>query len=289
MRRVSILLASVLALTLVVPGLASAVPRQQFEHYVALGDSYTAGPFIPWQRLDPLGCARSTNNYPSMLARELGTRSFTDESCSGADTTHLTQRQQVPLGVNAPQFDALRPDTDLVTLGIGGNDHGVFGDIVGVCPALRGSDPTGTPCQDHFTVDGEDTLKAAIADTGERVTEVLAGIHERSPQATVLVIGYPRIAPPSGTCPAVLPFADGDYAWLDDIEQTLNAALAKAVADDGAATFVDLYPPSLGHDACAGGDAWIQGQHTNPFAAASYHPNRAGMAGVAAEVAATLG
>ncbi|TKG66986.1 SGNH/GDSL hydrolase family protein [Prauserella endophytica] len=285
-RRLAILLASVLALVLAGSGAATA--KQQIKRYVALGDSYTSGPLIPLQRLDPIGCARSTNNYPSMVARQLGVKRFTDVSCGGADTTHMTQPQEVTLGVNAPQFDALRPETDLVTLGIGGNDHGVFGNVVGVCPTLRASDPAGAPCQEHFTVDGVDTLKAAIADTGERVSEVLAGIHERSPRATVLVIGYPRIAPPSGTCPDVLPFADGDYVWLNDIEETLNAALAKAVAEDGRSTFVDMYPASLGHDACAGADAWIQGKDTDVLAAASYHPRRSGMAGVAKEIIGAL-
>ncbi|MGH3926352.1 MAG: SGNH/GDSL hydrolase family protein, partial [Pseudonocardiaceae bacterium] len=37
-------------------------------HYVALGDSFAAGPFILPQRTDPLGCARSTRNYPALVA-----------------------------------------------------------------------------------------------------------------------------------------------------------------------------------------------------------------------------
>src|SRR5439155_6529937 len=39
--------------------------------YVALGDSYTAGPLIPIQE-QPYGCLRSTNNYPKVAARDLG-------------------------------------------------------------------------------------------------------------------------------------------------------------------------------------------------------------------------
>ncbi|WP_197320283.1 SGNH/GDSL hydrolase family protein [Saccharomonospora sp. NB11] len=249
-------------------------------HYVALGDSYTSGPLIPLQRLDPLGCLRSTQNYPSVVAARLDNTSLTDVSCAGADTTDMTEPQKIVLGHNAPQFDALRPDTDLVTLGIGGNDHGVFGSIIDTCPGLRASDPTGNPCQQHFTVDGVDTLETAIAQTRQNVETVLHGIRERSPEATILLIGYPRIAPPTGTCPDVLPFADGDYVWLNHIEETLNAALATAAANHGSTTFIDTYPASLGHDACAE-HAWIQGQHLNPIGAAHYHPNRWGMEGVA--------
>ncbi|MFE0027662.1 SGNH/GDSL hydrolase family protein [Amycolatopsis sp. NPDC059021] len=262
----------------------SAAPREAgVHHYVALGDSYTSGPLIPAQRWDPLGCGRSTNNYPSFVARALHPDRFTDVSCGGAKTTHMVTPQAVQFGgVNPPQFSALRASTDLVTLGIGGNDSDVFGTLVGTCPGLRATDPHGNPCQRRYTSGGTDTMKAAVARTGQDVVTVLKGIHQRSPHAKVLVVGYPRIAPPKGYCPAVLPFADGDYGWLDSVEQALNAALAKAVAADGKAVYVDTYGPSLGHDACArGGAAWINGQYTQLFAALSYHPFRSGMLGVA--------
>ncbi|MQA08896.1 MAG: SGNH/GDSL hydrolase family protein [Pseudonocardiaceae bacterium] len=252
-----------------------------FRHYVALGDSYTSGPLIPWQRLDPLGCFRSTNNYPSLLADRLGVRSTTDVSCGGADTTHMASPQDVPLGPNPPQFDALRANTDLVTLGIGGNDFGVFGNIVGTCPALRETDPTGAPCREHFTESGQDQLLAVMPWITDRVRGVLAGIERRSPNATVLVIGYPRIAPETGYCPDILPFADGDYAWANEIERALNAAIEEATTGFDA-RFVDTYPASEGHDACApDGAAWINGQHIKPLAAANYHPYKTGMIGVA--------
>jgi len=256
---------------------SASVPRLD---YVALGDSYTAGPLIPLPRFDPFGCFRSTSNYPAQLAARLKVRSYVDVSCSGADTGDMTAPQSISLGSNPPQLDALRESTDLVTLGIGGNDYGVFGSIIGTCPGLRESDPTGNPCQRHFTVDGVDTLKAAIARTQDNITKVLAEIHARAPHAKVLAIGYPRIAPPSGTCPDILPFADGDYAWLNSVEEALNDAVAGAVADDGDASYVDTFTPSRGHDACAA-EPWINGKDTKLYAAASYHPFFAGMAGVA--------
>jgi lysophospholipase L1-like esterase len=268
---------------------AAAAATPSYSRYVALGDSYTSGPFIPFMRLNPIGCARSTNNYPSLLAATLHVRSFTDVSCGGADTTDMTSPQSVPLfGTNPPQFNALRADTDLVTLGIGGNDDGVFGNVVGTCPGLRDSDPHGAPCKAHFTVNGQDALLAAIADTQTKVTAVVRGIHQRSPQAKVLVIGYPRIAPPTGTCPDVLPFADGDYGYLDSIERALNTAVSNA-AGAASATYVDTYGPSLGHDACAGSNAWIQGQSLNLLAAAPYHPRKAAMVGETAIIAGVLG
>ncbi|WP_326837735.1 SGNH/GDSL hydrolase family protein [Amycolatopsis rhabdoformis] len=281
-RLVFVAVAAVTALT-TVSGAANATARlDSYRHYVALGDSYTAGPLIPTQRLDPLGCARSSSDYPSILAAALRVGSYTDISCSGADTSNMTGAQSVPLGVNAPQFSALRLDTDLVTLGIGGNDSSVFATLVGVCPALRANDPSGNPCERHFSVGGTDSIKAALKNTQKSIETVLAGIHARSPQAKVLAIGYPRIAPASGYCPSVLPFADGDYAWLSSVEEALNTAIENAVEADGNASYVDTFTPSTGHDACApDGAAWINGQDTLLFTAAAYHPLPEGMAGLA--------
>lgn len=286
MRIARLLTAVVSAATLLTTTAAAASADARFHHYVALGDSYTSGPFIPTQRLDPLGCGRSTANYPSVLADKLDVAKFTDVSCAGADTTNMTRPQGVPFnGTNPPQLGALRVDTDLVTLGIGGNDYGVFGSLTSTCPGLRASDPTGSPCEEHFG----DAITKAIDNTGPRVEAVLAAIHERSPKARVLVIGYPRIAPDRGYCPDVLPFADGDYAWLNGVEEKLNQTLSDAADADGDAEYVDTFGPSRGHDACArGGSAWINGKDQNVFEAAAYHPLKAGMAGVAAVVLSRL-
>ncbi|WP_033290584.1 SGNH/GDSL hydrolase family protein [Amycolatopsis jejuensis] len=287
MRIVRIVLA-VVALLLSTAVAAEAAERH-YRHYVALGDSYTSGPLIPLPRLDPLGCFRSTSNYPSMLAAGLSVERFTDVSCGGADTGDMTQQQNVLLGVNPPQFSALRPDTDLVTLGIGGNDSGLFGTLINTCPGLRASDPAGNPCQRHFTVDGVDTIKALLPKTQASIGKVLAGIHARAPQAEVLAIGYPRIAPATGYCDD-LPFAQGDYAWLSSVEEALNAAIRNAVNTDGRSVFVDTYGPSAGHDACqAPGVAWINGKDLKVLAAAPYHPVWAGMAGVTQVIRQQLG
>jgi hypothetical protein len=41
---------------------ATAHARKPPQSYVALGDSYTAGPVIPFQQKDPAGCLRSDHN-----------------------------------------------------------------------------------------------------------------------------------------------------------------------------------------------------------------------------------
>ena len=88
--------------------------------YVALGDSYTAGPDIPTQDGTPAGCDRSSSNYPSLVAQSLGfpAAQVRDMSCSGATIADLTSSQSTSDGVNPDQLSALSPSTTLVTLGI---------------------------------------------------------------------------------------------------------------------------------------------------------------------------
>src|SRR5690242_3722986 len=93
-------------------------------NYVALGDSYAAGPLIPAQNGSPAGCLRSDHNYPHLVAAADRAASFTDVSCQGATTGNMTQPQGVGLGTNPPQLNALSAGTTLVTLQIGGNDIG---------------------------------------------------------------------------------------------------------------------------------------------------------------------
>src|SRR5689334_10507712 len=71
--------------------------------YVALGDSYTAGPLIPNQSLNPLGCLRSDHNYPHLVQPSLTTASFSDVSCSGATTDDMFNAQSTEIGTNPPE------------------------------------------------------------------------------------------------------------------------------------------------------------------------------------------
>jgi lysophospholipase L1-like esterase len=250
--------------------------------YVALGDSFTAGPLIPNQLADPLGCLRSDRDYPHLVAAALAPTSFRDVSCSGADTGDMTAPQNVTPGPNPPQLDALSPSTTLVTLGIGGNDIG-FSEIVEPCATLV---PWETPCRDRYTAGGVDELSRRIAATAPRVAGVLAEIGSRAPGARVLVVGYPAILPHTGSgCWPTLPFGWGDVAYLRAKHQELNAMLA-AQASAAGATYVDTYTPSAGRDACASPlRRWVE-PLVPATAAAPVHPNARGMRGMAAAVLA---
>lgn len=280
--RIGALLSAATLLVLVAPGTAGA--RQTPHSYVSLGDSYTAGPVIPVQQTDPLGCLRSDHNYPHLVAAALGVSVFRDPSCSGAVTGDMTQPQGVSPGPNPPQFDKLDADTQLVTLGIGGNDIG-FSEILKNCFSPT---PTGHPCQDHYVVNGHDELAARIQETAPKVAAVLDGIHKLSPRARVFVVAYLAILPETGSgCWPQLPIAPDDVPYLRGIEKQLNGMLADEAKTNGA-SYVDAYTASIGHDACQlPTTRWVEPiVPTTP--AAPVHPNLFGMQGYAAAVLAAV-
>ena len=281
-------------LVTVAPGAASAATRSGLLrassafNYSSLGDSYTAGPLIPNLTGSPAGCARSTHNYPSLVAAAIGAASFRDVSCQGADTTSMKHSESVPLGTNPPEDNALSSSTTLVTLQIGGNDINFINIIIN-CTTLSLTDPFGAPCKKHYTSGGTDKLKAAINATAPKVAADLQGIHADAPNARVLLVGYPVILPNSGNgCWPVVPIASGDVPYLRGVEQELNAMLATEAAANNA-TFVDTYTASIGHDVCKGtGVKWVEGLiPTSP--AAPFHPNALGEKSMAQQVLAALG
>jgi len=281
------LLAALAASVLFTTVLAGAAAAGTGPSYVALGDSYTAGPLIPSLTGSPAGCARSTHDFPHLVAAAIGATSFKDVSCQGADTSSMAHSEGVPLGTNPPQLNALSPSATVVTVQIGGNDIG-FIDIVINCTVLSFTDPFGSPCKDHYTSGGTDKLRAAVDKTAPKIAAVLKAIHQRAPNARVFLAGYPDILPDTGTgCWPRVPVAHGDVPYLRGVERYLNKMLATQAAANGA-TYVDTYTASIGHDFCQKtGVKWIEGiVPTSP--AAPVHPNALGEKGMATQVEAAI-
>jgi lysophospholipase L1-like esterase len=275
------------AFAVITPGQAHANPGSASGEYVALGDSYTSGPVIPLQTAQPAGCLRSDHNYPSLVHAVLRSPVFRDVSCSSATTKDMTSPQAVTGGSNPPQLNALTQRTALVTLGIGGNDIG-FGNIIQTCALRSPSQPLGAACRDYYHRNGRDEIGDRIQATAPKVAAVLEEISNRSPDARVLVVGYPTILPDSGPgCFPVVPFSPGDVAYLRGVEHQLNAMLAD-VARSERANYVDTYHSSIGHDMCQlPGTKWVEGLvPTSPAAPA--HPNALGMRNSARDVLHTL-
>lgn len=290
--------------------------------YVALGDSYAAGYGIGTSTGKPVtGCAQSTQDYPHQVAAKLKLK-LTDVSCSGAVTANIDQGTQDTGGGIAPRQDlALTKSTKLVTVTIGGNDLG-FSSIAAYCLAgspggpVAGSVTAGNPqanCKAHYDANGVDTLAAAVRNTVvPRVARVLADIAKRAPHAAVYFVDYPAISTtkagsPNRTTypdscylapvPGVnsFPFTGVDTEYLQQVQAYLNSELKKQVARSGD-HFVESYPQSLTHSACAGTpDPWMNGITLGATGSGvgaepgSLHPNREGADHLATETLAAIG
>jgi hypothetical protein len=248
--------------------------------YVSLGDSYVSGPLIvPPAFGAPLDCLQSARNYPHLTAATLGL-ALKDVSCSGADTSDFTTAQYSD---QPPQFNALSSSTQVISVGIGGNDNNLFLGTLETCGAEDLVFPFGTPCKATY---GKKLSEEITAD-GPVVGAALHQARVLSPSAKVFVVGYPDILPQSGNCYPRVPLTTGDVAYLNGMEKELNAMLSTEAAANGA-TYVDTYTPSIGHDACkAEGTRWIEPVLPESDAI-SVHPNELGMAADAIDLEAAM-
>jgi lysophospholipase L1-like esterase len=237
--------------------------------YVALGDSYSAASgVLPPDPSSPF-CARSTANYPHVIAARTGAR-LTDVTCGGAETKDFKQSQYP--GV-APQLDALRKGTQLVTMTIGGNDNNTFiGAIVKCGVAGLSTLGQGSPCRDRY---GNQFRHDIRHSTYPALVKTLKAVHRHAPKARVAILGYPWILPRTTGCFDKMPVAKGDVPYLRRVEATLNNAVRRAAAATSS-RYVDFSVVSEGHDACQPtGVRWIEPvlQGTNPVVV---HPNALG-------------
>lgn len=237
---------------------AAGVP--EFDRYVALGDSYTSAPYVGNTDLAQ-GCLRSAANYPRLFAAQHEIGELVDVSCAGATTRDLGAGQhpfhgevQVP-----PQFAALTRDTDLVTVGIGGNDQDLFGQVAAAC--TRGAPSGRMSCAQAAATD--------VRPIGDNVEAALREVRRLAPDAAVVLVGYPRILE-GRRCPSRLPVAPDGVAALTGLSQRLDAQLRRAARAAGV-DYLDVYAASEGHGVCSA-QPWVNGAHSAPGRAAALHP-----------------
>lgn len=273
---------------------------EPIEEYVSLGDSWSADVVIadtngpPDSTHAPIDCAQSKVNYPKLLARELGIPVHRDATCGSAKTDDFYAPQDgLPLGgTNPAQFDRLTPTTDLVTMGIGGNDAGIAGaalDCFRVLPDHEAAppvpDPTGEVpsggCKEKYAPEGgEDRLARRIAETEPKIVAAVEEVRRRSPGARILVVDY-LAAVPEHACYPMVPISEEDMQYLFETFTALNAMVRRA-AEKAGAEFVDTYSATLGHHVCTGPTvryAEVYGPSVNgPAVGVPAHPNSAGAA-----------
>ena len=261
----------------------SAATGRDLVDYVALGDSYSAASgVLPPDPGAPPQCARSTANYPNVIADAIGAE-LTDVTCGAAQTRDFfrSQHEGVP-----PQLRALRGEEDLVTMTIGGNDGGVFINSILRCgqEGLR-TLGQGSPCKDRYGSTFTDQIRQ---DTYPALVRALRAVRAAAPDARVAILGYPWILPPTEGCFDRMPVARGDVPYLRRVQAVLNDAVRRAAAATRV-TYVDLNRVSAGHDACQPiGVRWIEpvAQGTNPVVV---HPNALGETRMAQRTMTVLG
>ncbi len=251
--------------------------RPTYHHYVAMGDSYTAAPFVPLTDV-AYGCFRSSNNYPKLVAAALRVDDLQDRSCSGATTADLPGRQRTVRGMSVPpQFDALSRATDLVTVGIGANNYHLYARLATVCRRTQKICPL---------YDERATLGRIVDKVGPALVDTLEQIKKLSPNARVLLVGYPKLLPQRGDCLRLPRMRPRDRATFRNINLRLRHQMRDAATETGV-EFVDFYRASIGHDVCSR-HPWIQGRTGNGRQGAALHPLPAGQAALAKLVEAIL-
>jgi hypothetical protein len=224
-------------------------------------------------RFVPQDCGQSWRNYPHLVSVLIKADRFRDVSCGAANIDDFYEPQEATLGsMTRPQFDALGPNVDVVTVGIGGNDVGFAGDAVD-CMRFQPSGYGYPNCRKEFVHDGVDELSVAIDDMRKELGRALDDIHRLAPNAKVFVVSYPTALPDNRQpCWPYMPLRPADMTYLVRKYKEMNRALQSA-ARDHRATYVDIYTPSIGHDACKPpGLAWINGAVLAPPSFPA-HPN----------------
>lgn len=253
--------------------------------YVALGSSYaangsTAGDFL---------CGRAHDNYAHLVADHFGLV-LTDATCSGATINNIVDTPQVHYtGARiAPQIDAVRPDTDLVTVTIGGNDVRYVStlflrscavdrtpfDSLAAPPALRAA-IEGALCSG--TVDHE-AIQTALDGLTDELTGMVDAIEQRAPHARIVLVDYLTVLPESGQPCVGVPLGREDQKYIVSIARELQLATKHAAQRSGT-ELVELSKFSRSHDACSD-EPWVKGWDVSGTVsgnAGPYHPNSAGV------------
>lgn len=281
-RTVATLLALAAAAAATIPAATPSVAAEAPLRYVALGDSYSAASgVLPPDPTAPPQCLRSTRNFAHVIAAATDA-ALTDVTCGAAETKDYFTSQSP--GV-APQLDAVRRDTQLITMTIGGNDNGVFIDSIVSCGVAGASTlGQGSPCKDKYGSSFTDDIRTK---TYPALVKALEAVRAKAPDARVAILGYPWILPRQVGCFDKMPVATGDVPYLRGIQTTLNDAVRRAAGATGV-TYVNLNGVSDGHDACQPiGVRWVEPvlQGTNPV---TVHPNALGESRMAAQARRVL-
>jgi lysophospholipase L1-like esterase len=245
LRRPAAIAVASFAALLLVPAAAHA--QSEPVDYVALGDSFSSGAGAG--RYTDLLCQRSSRAHPVLLAEELDA-DLAFAACGGATTADVL----------AEQVDALDQDTDLVTIGVGGNDIGWTDAVIACIAPLV-----------NCTPQIEEAERKATEELPAQLDEVYGAITERAPDAEVYVTGYPRLFAARNTCDALGQISIAEQRRMNEGADLLSSVIEEAAEDHGF-TYVDVRDAFADHGICAR-TPWLHGL---TILEVPYHPNAAG-------------
>ncbi len=224
-------------------------------HYVALGDSYTAGLGSGDYIAASGSCDRSADAYPALWAGANQPASFVSVACAGATTG----------SVLSSQIQALSPATTLVSITIGGNDVG-FSSVLETC-VLRS---TSTCVSAITTAEAEVTSRLPGG-----LDRVLGAIGLTAPAARVVVLGYPHLYDLARSA-GCIGLSSTDRTDLNHAADLLDAQIEAAAVRHGD-VYAGVQSAFGAHEICDSA-GWL---HAVDFfdIADSYHPTAAGQAG----------
>lgn len=267
--------------------------------YVAMGDSYSSGEgagkrgqsggfsYLPGTDTGTNRCHRSVAAYAPVVTAAMGadpSQALDFRACSGAVIADV--RGPNARNGEAPQVDGLGSETVFASLTIGGNDVG-FAPILTACY----TNPIGRASCDRS--------QAARAATGiRRLREAgpgsLRGVYRDitqrlTPQARVVVVGYPDFVPNTGGCLSSAALGADEKYWISQRIHEVDALIAQRAAWSGV-DYVDVNGPYFGkrspHRVC-GPQEFVNGV-IGIDATESFHPNRDGQQAMATEVLTTF-
>ncbi|MGA5064264.1 SGNH/GDSL hydrolase family protein [Streptomyces exfoliatus] len=239
------------ALGLTTTGHAVAAPAAEV-HYVALGDSYSAGGGSSATYLND--CNQSVNSYPYLYNQFTAPDTFDFQACGAAKTTDVLTNQLTPLDGT----------TTLVSMTIGGNDIGL-GTVMTTC--LFGTD---SACLGAVAT-AETTARTTLPGKLETVYDA---VRARAPQARVVILGYPRFYDLAVTpCPGI---SATKRTALNNGADVLNTVIRDEVAQHSGFVHEDVADRFAGHQLCDPAP-WLHA--LNWPLGQSFHPTAAGQAG----------
>lgn len=179
------------------PRLADVATIPRFNRYVALGDSYSAGPGPIEGSLPGTGgpnnkqCYRTTGAWPFQLQEALDVTQFQFSACTGLDSVGIRTTQIEAENSRFVGDDGTKPD--LVLLTSGGNDMNSFANVVKTCPYFV-NHLAGQTCDGAISAAEDLVGGGGRAATVGRINETVNAIVAASaPNAKIILMGYPDL------------------------------------------------------------------------------------------------